>query len=81
MDVQERVYMGKILIDILEDQSTKFSVYDEEWPEIIKRALMVQLRMRRFHAKHNEPPELMEQIDRLSKIVNKMLEAQSKRPQ
>lgn len=78
MELKERLYMGKVLIDILNEQCASFDIFDDEWPDLVKRTLMVKLRMTAFYRKHGEPPEMQEQIDRIDDILNRMYEAQAK---
>ncbi len=77
-NLKDRLYIGKVLIDILQEQTAKLNdPYDDELPMFIKRAIMVQLRMKRFYHKHNEPPEMLEQLETISSIIEKMLKLQN----
>jgi hypothetical protein len=79
-NLKDRLYIGKVLIDILEEQVAKLNdPFDDELPIFIKRAIMIQLRMKRFYYKHQEPPEMLEQLETIEKIIKNMLELQNKK--
>jgi hypothetical protein len=78
MELKERLHIGKVLIEMLEVGTRKLTdPYDDELPVFIKRAVMIQLRMKRFYHTHNQPPELLEQLDTIEKIVKRMTELQN----
>jgi hypothetical protein len=80
MELKERLHIGKVLIDMLEDATAKLTdPYDDELPVFIKRAVMVQLRMKRFYHTHERPPELLAQLDTIEGIVKRMTELQNRK--
>lgn len=82
MELRDRLNIGKALIEILQEHTVKLKdPYDDELPMFIKRAVMVQLRMKRFYHKHNEPPEMLEQLETIEKIVKDMMALQNNRLQ
>jgi hypothetical protein len=82
MELKDRLNIGNALIEILQEQTSKLKdPYDDELPMFIKRAVMVQLRMKRFYHKHNEPPEMLEQLETIEKIVKDMMALQNNRLQ
>jgi hypothetical protein len=82
MELKDRLHIGKALIEILQEHTVKLKdPYDDELPMFIKRAVMVQLRMKRFYHKHNEPPEMLEQLETIEKIVKDMMALQNNRLQ
>jgi hypothetical protein len=82
MELKDRLNIGKALIEILQEHTVKLKdPYDDELPMFIKRAVMVQLRMKRFYHKHDEPPEMLEQLETIEKIVKDMMALQNNRLQ
>jgi hypothetical protein len=82
MELKDRLNIGNALIEILQEQTSKLKdPYDDELPMFIKRAVMVQLRMKRFYHKHDEPPEMLEQLETIEKIVKDMMALQNNRLQ
>jgi hypothetical protein len=82
MELKDRLNIGNALIEILQEHTSKLKdPYDDELPHFIKRAVMVQLRMKRFYQKHNEPPEMLAQLETIEKIVKDMMALQNNRLQ
>jgi hypothetical protein len=80
MDLTERLFIGEVLVEILGEQTAKLNdPYDDELPIMIKRALMVQFRMKQFYHKHNEPPEMDTQLEKINSIIKSMFELQNKK--
>jgi hypothetical protein len=80
MELKERLHIGKVLIDMLEDATAKLNdPYDDELPVFIKRAIMIQLRMKRFYYNYEQPPELLEQISIIEGIVKRMTDLESRK--
>ena len=80
MDLKERLLVGNVLIEILKEQTAELDdPYHDELPMFIKRAVMVQLRMKRFYHKYQEPPEMLDQLEAIENIIKNMIELQNKR--
>jgi hypothetical protein len=80
MDLKERIFVGQVLVDVLGEYTAKLTdPYDDELPFMINRAIVVQLRMKRYYHKHDEPPEMDEQLEKINSIIKSMLELQNKK--
>lgn len=78
MELKERLHVGKVLIEMLEEQTAKLNdPYDDELPMFIKRAVMVQVRMKRFYMRHGEPFELKEQLQAIEEIIKRMVDLEN----
>lgn len=78
MELKDRLFVGNALIEILKEHTDKLDdPYCEELPMFIKRALIVQVRMKGFYHQHNEPPEMLEQLEMIQGIVKKMMDLQN----
>lgn len=78
MELKDRIFVGKALIDILKEHTDKLDdPYCEELPIFIKRALVVQIRMKGFYHQYNEPTEMLEQLETIQGIVKKMVDLQN----
>ncbi|HSX39116.1 MAG TPA: hypothetical protein VLI92_00810 [Candidatus Saccharimonadales bacterium] len=76
----ERLLIGKALISVLEEATSQLDdPYDDSLPEMIKKAVMAQLRMKNFYSKHNEPPEMFEQLEQMDIIIKRLFELQNKK--
>jgi hypothetical protein len=79
LNLDERISMGKILVEYLEKETYHYTVYDDEWNEMIRRALTARMRMKSFYFRHNKPLELLDLINKMDSVITKMVEEQSKR--
>lgn len=78
MKVSDRLLIGKILVDELERLAAEFDPYDDELPEIIKRAMMTKQKMKIFYKKWGEPPELLKQIEQIDSVIKKLEQLHNK---
>lgn len=78
MDLTEKLTMGKVLMDILDVQTNELNdPFDDKLPEIISRAIRTQLQMEKFYLKQDKPPEMVEQLEKMSEIIKRLTELQN----
>jgi hypothetical protein len=78
MDLSDRFMVGKILITEFGRLAEEIDPYDDDLPEIIKRALYTRLKMKCFCIKYDEPPEMVEQLAMMDSVI-KTLELKQNR--
>lgn len=80
VDLTEKMLVGKVLINLLDEQTVNLEdPYDDELPVFINRAMIVRLKMKQWHNTHGQPPEMIEQIDQMDKIIKRLMELQNKK--
>jgi hypothetical protein len=78
MKIEDRLTVGKILIAEFGRLAGQLDPYDEQLPDIIKRALMTQLKMKAFYDKWDKPPQMLEQLDQMDLIIKRLEQIQNK---
>jgi hypothetical protein len=80
MELKERLHIGEILIEMLQSATAKLNdPYDDELPILIKRSVELQLRMKRFYFMHDQPPELLSQLETIENIIKGLTELKNKK--
>lgn len=78
MELKDRLFVGNVLIDILKEYTDKLNdPYCDELPLYIHKAMMVQVRMKGFYHQHNEPPEMLLQLETIEGVIKKMMDLQN----
>jgi hypothetical protein len=80
MNMEERIRVGEILIDLL-DRETKSldDPYADELPEFITKAYSIKLRMVRFAMESKMPLEMSRQIVKMDEIIKRLSDLQNKK--
>jgi hypothetical protein len=80
VDLAEKILVGRVLIDILDEQTVKLDdPYDDELPMFIHKAMIVRLKMKQWHSTHGQPPEMVDQLEQMDKIIKRLMELQNKK--
>ena len=79
MDIPERLKMSRVLLGELEKNIIDLEPYDDEFDEIYSKALHIKMKMKMFHTRTGEPPELLEQLGLIDSVIKKIEDIQNKR--
>lgn len=78
MDISSKLAVGSALISELDRLTDKLNPYDDKLPEIIKRAVLTKLRMKKCYDLWDQPPALLEQLERIDSVIKKLELIQNK---
>lgn len=77
--LEARLFIGKALIQEFDRLTGEIDPYEGGVPEVIRRARMVLAKMQRYYIKLDEPPQMLEQIDQLSSVINRLEQLKTRR--
>lgn len=78
MHLSERLLIGHILIAEFEKLANNIDPHDDEMNEVINRANYSLMKMKMFHKKMGEPPEMVQQIEYMATVIKKLEQKQNK---
>jgi hypothetical protein len=80
MNLEEKIRVGEILISILDKETKSLDdPYDDYLPQFIQKAYGVKMRMLRFSMSHDEPPEMLAQLEKMDGIIKRLMDLQNKK--
>ena len=77
MDLAARLLIAENLLTEFGILVEALSPYDRDFPEIIKKAKSVEAKMNRFYIKWHNPPEMLEHIQTMNKIIKRLEQKQN----
>lgn len=77
MDITARVLIITLLVDEFNKLAMALDPCDHDFPEILKKAKLIQAKAERFYIKWDNSPELLERIQSMDSIIKKLEQKQN----
>lgn len=77
MDLAARLLIVEILLTEFAVLVEALDPYDRDFPEILRKAKSVEAKMNRFYIKWDNPPEMLEHIQGINKIIKRLEQKQN----